>query len=683
MVVEKRLFFNIVMIILAIVLLSCRGSLTGNQTEMIYVIDDFGAVGDGFVSDTEAYLKAVEKAVESDAQTIYLTEGKTYFFDVTDMKNLPGISIIGNGATIRLNGAISFDISGLSRFRLENLTIKSSYYENEDSLETQGSLFYSDSTEAISVDIHDFRFIGTAANNDSAVNRYPKILELPKVTAGIIEDVHFENVGTCISLGEYSQNIALRNIEGLNVQTLVYVREGSTLLTFENLNIENTLAQQATWISKNTTAKENNGMDTLLIESSPEASTKGLVLKNIRGTNCVERVIYCQGSDVRAYDLFAQDTGGFKFVGSAPLKGISSNVEIFEATMIVTDNSLGGNSTLTQHYWIDDIAWHDVFIDNRRTDRGSLGQVFNIADGVGMVTIDGLTVNNMHSGSPLILFSGPSEGDVGTLAMRNVIFKNMSSKNSSEILWGFYNSDRVAYAKGSVGQLIIEDVRGATSPDLVADSDFGRVIGDLSNKISAIEISDVSLSLAQYFPAIELKRTDDTTNIRKLEFSSVLDPDLSSNEFDFSSASQKYLTPNFKGAVQGEGLKIAEVSGSQLDLEFKNDSALNNRLTDCVEMLHATFNEMTSGSEWTLPVNFTSGIFEIDVETSLGGLSARTVNGVLTNNLNNNPDATTVAGAADKFSLAMATAADGSIILKMKQGYPDPIGVNITIKKIQ
>ena len=566
---EKRLFLNIVMIIFAIVLLSCRGSLIGNQTEMIYAIDDFGAVGDGIVSDTEAYLKAVEKAIATDVQTIYLTEGKTYFFDVTDVEDLPGIGIIGNGARIRLNGAISFDISGLSRFRLENLTIKSSYYENEDTLETQGSLFYSESTEAISVDIQDFRFIGTAANNDSAVNRYPKVLELPKVTAGIIEDVHFENVGTCISLGEYSRNIALRNIEGANVQTLVYVREGSTSLTFENLNIENTLAQQATWISKNTTAKENNGMDTLLIESSPEAPTKGLVLTNIRGTNCVERVIYCQGSDVRAYDLFAQDTGGFKFVGSAPLDGISSNVEIFGAKMIVTDNSLGGNSTLMQHYWIDDVAWHDIFIDNRRTDWGSLGQVFNIVDGVGMITIDGLTVNNMHSGSPLILFSGLSEGDVGTLELRNVIFQNMSSKNSSEILWGFYNSDRVAYAKGSVGQLIIEDVRGETSPDLVADSDFGRVMGDLSNKISAIEISNVSLSLAQHFPAIELNRTDDTSNIRKLEFSSVLDPALSSNEFDFSSASQKYLTPNFKGSVQGEELKIAEVSGSQLDLEFR------------------------------------------------------------------------------------------------------------------
>ena len=118
-------------------------------------------------------------------------------------------------------------------------------------------------------------------------------------------------------------------------------------------------------------------------------------------------------------------------------------------------------------------------------------------------------------------------------------------------------------------------------------------------------------------------------------------------------------------------------------LNLENETALNKRLTDCVEMLHATFNEMTYGSEWALPVNFTSGIFEIDVETSLGSFSARMVNGVLTNKLNSSPDATTVAGAADKFSLAMATAADGSIILKMKQGYPDPIGVNITIKKIQ
>jgi hypothetical protein len=681
--VEKRLFFNIVMIIFVIALISCRGSLTGNQTEMIYALDDFGAEGDGVVSDTEAYLKAVEKATATGAQTIYLTEGKTYFFDVTDIEELPGIGIIGNGATIRLNGAISFEISGLSRFRLENLTIKSSYYENEDTLESQGSLFYSDSTEAISVDIHDFRFIGTAANDDSAVNRYPKILDLPQVTAGTIEDVHFDNVGTCISLGGYSRNISLRNIEGSNVQTLVYVREGSTSLTFENLNIENTLAQQATWISKNTTAKENNGMDTLLIESSPEAPTTGLVLKNIRGTNCVERVIYCQGSDVRAYDLFAQDTGGFKFVGSAPSEGVSSNVEIFGATMIVTDNSLGGNSTLTQHYWIDDVVWHDVFIDNRRTDQGSLGQVFNIVDGVGMIMIDGLTVNNMHSGSPLILFSGPSKGDVDTLAMRNVIFQNMSSKNSSEILWGFYNSDRVAYSKGSVGHLIIENVRGSTSPDLVADSDFGRVLGDLSNKITSIEVSDVSLSLAQYFPAFELKRTDDTSNIRKLEFSSILDSALSSNEFDFSSASQKYLTPNFKGSVQGAELKIAEVSGTQLELDIQNESALNKRLTDCVKSLHATFKEMRYGSEWTLPVNFASGIFQIEVETSLGSFSARMADGVLTERSNSNPDELTVASVADKFSIVRATNADGSIILKMKQGYPNPLGVNITIKKIQ
>ena len=664
-------------------LLSCKGALSGNLSEVIYAIDDFGAVGDGVVSDTEAYLEAVEKAIATDEQTIYLTEGKTYFFDVTDIKKLPGISIIGNGAKIRLNGAISFDLSGLSRFRLEDLTIKSSYYEDEDTVESQGSLFYSESSEAISVDIRDFSFIGTATNNDSTVSRYPKILELPRVTSGIIEDVHFENVGTCISLGEYSRNITLQNIEGSNIQTLVYVREGSTSLAFENLNIENTLAQQATWISKNTDAEENNGMDTLLIESSPEAPTTGLILKNIRGTNCIERVIYCQGSDVKAYDLFAQDTGGFKFVGSAPVVGVSSNVEIFGATMIVTDNSLGGNSTLTQHYWIDDVAWHDILIENRRTDRGSLGQVFDIVDGVGMITIDGLTVNNMHSGSPLILFSGPSEGDVGTLTMRNVIFQNMSSKNSSEILWGFYNSDEVAYAKGSVGKLIIEDVRGSTSPELVADSDFGRVIGDLSNKISAIEISDVSLSLTQHFPAIELDRTDDTSNIQKMEFSSVLDPALSSNEFDFSSASQKYLTPNFRWAVQGEELKLAGVGGSQLKLEIENESASNKPLTDCVEMLHATFQEMIYGSEWTMPVNFASGIFEIEVETSLGSFSARMVNGLLTNKSNTNPDVLSAGAASDKVSLAMATIADGSKILKLKQGYPNPLGVNISIKKIQ
>ena len=50
---------------------------------MIYAIDDFGAVGDGIVSDTEAYLKAVEKAIATDVQTIYLTEGTIFLMLLT------------------------------------------------------------------------------------------------------------------------------------------------------------------------------------------------------------------------------------------------------------------------------------------------------------------------------------------------------------------------------------------------------------------------------------------------------------------------------------------------------------------------------------------------------------------------------------------------------------------------
>lgn len=652
------------------------------EGDVVY-LDDFGAVGDGVTSDKAAYLKAVEKANAIGAQAIALTSGKTYYFDVSADAELPGISLVGNGAEIVLSGYASFDLNDVNHFILSDITIKSPYSENANSQATERSLFSSTSDEGMTVAITNFSFIGTAKNSGSEVNRFPRVLKLPKVVGGMVENVHFENVGMGLSFADQSSNFTVRNVEGLNMQTLVFVREGTTSFVCENLNIVNTMAQQATWIGKNSEGIDMNGMDTLLIESSSDAPTSGAVLRNIRGTNCVERVIYCQASDVTAYDLFAQDTGGFKFVGSEKSVGQASNVEIFGATMVITDNSPGGNNGISQHYWIDDVTWHNILVDNRRSDMESLEHVFNIEEEVGDVTIDGFTVKNMHSDSPLIIFSGAAEGNVNSLTMSNVVFENLSANWSNEILWGFYQADSIDYADGSVGSIKIDNVRGTTSQELVNNSDFGRIIGDLSHKTSTIEVSDVALSHTQLIPALEVNASADTSNIKKLEVSSEISNEFSSSDFEFSALKNVYLPSNFKGSVSGDDVNISDTSGNQLMIAMENATNGNKTMTNAVKNLSATVNSLPKGNEWSIPVNLAAGTFEITVETSQGSFTALSKEGELTETSNSNPGALSTKNVAAKFDVYMTNDSSGNKFLNVRQAYASPITFTIDISKAQ
>ena len=594
---------------------------------------------------------------------------------------LPGFSIVGNGAKIKLSGYTIFNLYKVNHFILSDVTIESPYYENADSKVTNKGLFRSTNNTGMVVDIKNFNFICTAENSDSKVNRYPRVLELPKVVGGTVENLYFENVGNSLSFGEYSTGFTVRNVEGANIQLLVYVRPGSSSISFEDLNIENTLAQQDTWIGQNSVGTGMSGMDTILIESSDDMPTTDITLRDIRGTNCVERVIYCQASDVTAYDLYAQDTGGFKFVGTDPVTDLASNIEIFGATMIITDNSHDGNNGISQHYWINDVVWHDVLIENRRTNMGALGHVFNIEENVGSVTIDGFTVKNMHSTVPLIVFSGPAAGNTDSVTIRNVVFENLSTNWSGEVLWGFFQPENIDYADGAVGSLTIENVTGTTSPELVASVDFGRTVGDLSPKIAKINVSGVSLSEMQRIPAVETTASEDTSNIERLEIHSKLYSTLSSSVFEFKNFNLKYLPSNFKGTVSGDNVNIADTSGNKFMIELENASVGNKRLTNSVKNMSATLNSMPSGKTWNVPVAMTSGVYNITVKTSKGDLTLKSNNGVLTEVSNTNPAELSSVNVAGKFDVYMTKDAENNKFLYIRQGHASAIGYTITISR--
>ena len=287
------------------------------------------------------------------AKTLYLPVGN---YRIIGDHVLPGCSMIGEEGgtvTVTIVGNSYFDTNGLDAISVENIDFKlyDNYLSDSTDKSSKKELFYG-TVNKKRFNYRNLSFIGDVPSTNGTF-RYKGGIRDGCAVGGLIENLSFENMAAGVIIAVGSKNYAVKKLEALNFETLVYSR--GSFYDIEGITGTNTLTQMMIWLQKNhltNPVTQHNGLDLVLCEGN------NYNLKDLKGVNCIERVIYSQGSFVTAENLWGSNCDGFKFVGVSK-DDISTNINISNTWFEVnTDLVALGRTKVNEFtfYWAKNIT---------------------------------------------------------------------------------------------------------------------------------------------------------------------------------------------------------------------------------------------------------------------------------------------------------------------------------------
>ena len=481
--------------------------LSSKIKEITYCVtpEMFGAEGDGVTDDTQAFKNCFEFAI-TNSYVVKIGKG-TYNINSDEEWICP--KIISDGGIINLTGSLRFLFN--DNIELKGFTIN--YNENGgsgvDDNPTRGYLFKPNNiNQKIDYAILENITINGIVQCEKRITGGLRINECNNFIK--IENIQGKNIGGLISLLGSSKNITVKNVIGENIETLVQAQGGYNCL-YENLKINNSKKDYSWWIGKNC-GVNYNGKDTLLIEGGND-----VIIRDIYGKYCIERPIYCQASNVNAYNLQSYDTGCLKFVGSYDgTKKVENifidNVYIFSSE----DNSRDG--------WGQIYGCKNIVVNNLKIDCINSSTRNNYFIGVN----DEITFNNLDiNGISNSLFS-KTGGKVKKMTINNCKFKS----NENVLLDGLLFIKNSNYTNADVIEnLIIDNFKSETGENystrtFIKSPSTNPVANNIIVKNSEIDSTNSTIYSIFAFEDLNNLSVENVINKNKLSISSIVGSNL-------------------------------------------------------------------------------------------------------------------------------------------------------------
>jgi hypothetical protein len=583
-------------------------------------VENFGAVGDGIASDSIAFQNAINKALLSNFPAIQLQYGKTYLLKASDVTNYSGVSIFGNGATIKLEGKVRFNLQNLSYFNLTDVFFETNIGLTEDAT-TQSDyaiFYYTDGTKQVLYNVQRV-YVKSTVLQTPKIARYPTFFQSAFIKrSSIFSNMYFENVGLGLGLtnGEY---FSLEHIIGQNIETLVYVASGDTVGVFD-LDIKNTEAQSLTWIMKNN-AVGSNGKSTLLLESG----VHDVVLDNIRGEFCIERVVYSQSSNVFANNLYAKDCYGFKFCGTDDAH-ISKNITIKNLTKIITDDAtfdVAKTYSIFDAYYASNINIENVRLLNYRSDKlTSLGSnCFLLLDRLTDITFNDIKAE-INTYMPMFYTTVNADA---TKVLSNIILKNIELTNYGDSSGTSYIFGvNAAVPNEWVNGLTIDNVKVLQDDAQIINKDVSNAVIDVINKkITNIKVTNTNVGFLDVgIPYFQSDSGYVGDNVNEFEFTyKNISPTGSSADNHQSDYYSAWATGIYipKGKFTREFYPYYIHSNYEDKIITKYQNILSSALLIYSSVESIDFNVlMDTVLTWGLPINVTGKSYLVEVESTAG-----------------------------------------------------------------
>jgi hypothetical protein len=588
--------------------------------DMAQQVELFGAIGDGTTSDSIAFQNAINKALTTRYPAIKLQQGKTYLLKATDVSSYSGVFIFGNGATIRLDGIVRFNLQNLNAFICKDLLIETNVGFTEDNTFAYNHMFYfTDATKQVLYDIENVYVKSTAAQTPK-VARYPSVFSLSYHKKGSkIRNVFFENVGGGIILYD-GEGIELSNIKGSNVETLIYGRN-LVSATIKDIGLKNTYSQSLTWIGKTDASGGSNGKDTLMIEGGDN-----LTISDIYGEFPIERVIYCQANNVKAHNLYAKDCQGFKFCGPNYASRVEK-VVINNANVILTDDrpSISDLNTFFELYYISHVEYDGIKLKNFRSDKltATSQYIISIADGVNDIHLKNIDCE-YNSSNPLVYFYVLQDNTktCSNVEIENFTIRNYGNSSGDTYIFGFGSTTPVSWVNG----LNVHDGKIVQDDNQIINKNITRRGFKVAEKkANNLKVYNVDEGYLSYITSLQdVPSSYDSSNIIKINTSNKNLIGASDNNYNFnyysgyaSGAGTLYFP---KADIQQLGVNYKSHSSfyDTFKLTYQNKSATPIRLYDAV--ISAEFDMLIDGTlnNWDFPFNITGKSYLVEVESNVG-----------------------------------------------------------------
>lgn len=604
-------------------LLSSELDSMGSVANTALQVELYGAIGDGVTSDSIAFQTAINQAITTKFPAIQLQQGKTYLLNYSDVASYSGVSIYGCGATIILNGNVRFDLQNLSYFNLTDITIKTNVGLTEDSTTESGyyMFYYNDTSKNVLYNIQNVKIQCTASQSPK-VSRYYCFLQTATVLDGSkFSTIYSDSIGMALYVPS-GNNFTIEHVHGVNAETLVYIHSGTGIGIFD-ISIKNTQAQALTWLCKNN-GYGSNGKDTLLLESG----VSNVVLDNIKGEFCVERVIYCQAGNVRANNILAVNCNGVKWCGSSAGTA-QKNVVAKNITKYVTDDltTLATNIyQILEMYYVSNVRVDNIIVSDFRSTKKNSSDVeaycIVLEDGLNNVEINNIDVE--LATNQAVIYSTVLQDSTQTLSnitVSNMTITNYGDTTGTNYVFGFGNNAPVNWING----LTVKNVTVLQDPTQIINGDVSRYIGDVfSKKAINIIVDNVDGGFLQNgLPNTQNDSTFVSDNITKFNVIHSYQSGGSSANYaasyysGYASGSSTAYIPLCNGTQKFYAYYINSDYNNFITTNYKNTTTSAIRMYDAIQSIVFDM-QMAATMQWNLPLNTTGASYLIEIESSLG-----------------------------------------------------------------
>lgn len=283
-------------------------------------VSDFGVIADGVNDDTIAFVTASKHSNYSKKTLkvtgdVILNAASVNPSDIVTVSGQPYVlcgSIAGEGdCTITVDGNIGFLTDGVQSFKLKDLVIYTlNRALDESNNETDGSQLFRNMAPRI-ISIYENLNIYNDVPDLTGEYRAPvSVIEYGGTNILKINNVRLSNaVGFIKCINAVSASVD--NLKGLNIGTLMYFRN-STTLNVNDCDLINTVEQQFKWVGRTAASpKASNGLDLIQTELCGSVN-----VSNLTAINPIEYCTYIQAARVQISDSNCQNASGFKAVGT-------------------------------------------------------------------------------------------------------------------------------------------------------------------------------------------------------------------------------------------------------------------------------------------------------------------------------------------------------------------------------
>ncbi|WHY76222.1 hypothetical protein QNH20_19140 [Neobacillus sp. WH10] len=459
-----------------------------SQLEDIAInIKSFGKLGVG--NDTEVFKSAFAYAFQNNHKLRIPKKDIPYELISNEEWDCP--QIISDGAIINITGSLGFAIS--KNIELDNFTINTDDGGGAG-VDTVGyrDTMFRPKTGTVEIEwakIKNINIKGLVATDKRARSG----ITLPPCSKWLsVENVNTENVAMTLQVKGLSKNIKIRDVHGINSETLVWLGAFENAVV-DNLSIKNTKEQSKWWIGKNT-GTGSNGKDVLLTD----IGGKGIKINKIKGEWCIERTIYCQSADVYVDNLESINTGAPKFVGGFNL-GDPRVDNIYVGTTVIRRTDSDVLDSVGQIYGCENVYYDNI-------------KIFSGDFALAPISISGnnckITINNLErvggSGS-LFEFNGSSDTD--EFNINNVFYKTSGTYDGESALMNFRAGTTGKIKMSAFPKVIIEIVNTTRFRSFITNGAAG--IPSFLN----LKVGDVQIIGARPSNSLGVFNINDLTNV--------------------------------------------------------------------------------------------------------------------------------------------------------------------------